>query len=79
MIYAYALKAMKMPRLNGGEGMLGAAGRVLRVKEHGAIVFVHGELWSAEVRGEALAPGDEVAIIGFEGLKLRARKRRTAA
>lgn len=74
-VYGYALKAMRMPRLNGAEGMLGASGRVVRVEERGATVLVRGELWSAEMGGERLAPGEEVTIIGFEGLKLRARRR----
>lgn len=78
IVYLYAWKAMRMPRLNGIDGMLGASGRVVRVDERGATLLVHGELWSAEARGEKLALGDEAIIAGFEGLRLRVRKRRAA-
>jgi len=76
VIYAYAWKVMKMPRLNGIEGLLGATGRVVHVGERVATLFLHGELWSVEPQGEKLSVGDQAVVVGFEGLRLRAQKRR---
>ena len=73
-IYAYALKAMRMPRVNGAEGMLGETGRVVGVGERGATLFFHGELWSADVEGELPAAGDAARIVGIEGLRLRIKR-----
>lgn len=76
-VYACAVKAMRLPRLNGTDGMLGATGRVAQVSERGATLIVHGELWSADSSGEKLAVGDQAVILGVEGLRLRVRKRYT--
>lgn len=75
VIYAYAVKAMRMPRLNGLEGMLGASGTVAQVGERRATLLVHGELWTADADGEKFAVGDQAVILGVDGLRLRARKR----
>jgi membrane-bound serine protease (ClpP class) len=37
-------------------------------------VQVHGELWSARAEGGEIEEGEEVVIVGVEGLKLRVRK-----
>jgi membrane protein implicated in regulation of membrane protease activity len=73
VLYWYWLKSARMPKLNGAEGMLGARGRVDR-GERQVKFFFHGELWSAEADGDALAVGDEAVVVGIEGLRLRVRK-----
>ncbi|TAK42425.1 MAG: hypothetical protein EPO27_17035 [Betaproteobacteria bacterium] len=78
-VYGYAMKAMQVPRMNGGEGMLGAHGRVVRVDGRRAMLLVGGELWSAEAPEQSLAPGDAVIIEAIDGLTLRARKCRDAS
>jgi membrane protein implicated in regulation of membrane protease activity len=65
---------MRMPRVNGAEGMLGETGRVVGVGERGATLFFHGELWSADVEGELPAAGDAARIVGIEGLRLRIKR-----
>jgi inner membrane protein len=72
--YWYAFKAARMPEVNGAEGMVGARGRVVQCGEDCVTLFFHGELWSAEAVGEALAVGDEAVVEGIEGLRLRVRK-----
>lgn len=74
IVYWYALKSARMPKLNGAEAMLGARGRVVHCRERRVTLFFHGELWSADVDGEPLAVGDEAAVVGIEGLQLRVRK-----
>jgi len=77
-LYAYAVKAMRQRPLNGAEGMVGEAGRVVEAGERGATLFYHGELWRAQVEGEPLVPGDEALIVGIDGLRLRIRRKVTA-
>ena len=74
VLYWYAWKSAKMPKLNGAEGMLGVRGRVVHCGERSVTLFFHGELWSAETGGETLAVGDEAVVVGIEGLRLRVRK-----
>lgn len=74
IVYWYALKSARMPKLNGAEGMLGARGRVVDCGERYVKLFFHGEVWSADTDGEPLAVGDEAVVVGIEGLRLRVRK-----
>ena len=74
ILYWYAWKSARMPKLNGAEGMLGAHARVVHCGERSVTLFFHGELWSADAGGEALAVGDEAVVVGIEGLRLRVRK-----
>lgn len=76
IFYAYTFKAMRQPRLNGAEAMLGQTGSIVDIGEDGATLFFHGELWRADVNGEPLAPGDEALIVGIEGLRLKIRRTR---
>lgn len=73
LVYAYAWKVWRMPRLNGLEAMLGVQGKVVAVGSHDVTVLLKGELWSAQVAGDALAVGDVVVVDGAEGLSLRVR------
>jgi membrane protein implicated in regulation of membrane protease activity len=74
-LYAYTVKAMRQPRLNGAEAMLGEEGRVLDVDASGARLLFHGELWHAQVEGEPVAPGEQALIVGVEGLYLKIRRK----
>lgn len=78
-VYGCAWKAMQAPRMNGTEALLRRRGRVVRVDEHRAMLLVGGELWAAEAPEQTLAPGDEVIIVGFDGLTLRAKESRRVA
>jgi len=78
-VYGCAWKAMKAPRMNGTETLLGRRGRVVHVDEHRAMLLVGGELWAAGALEQTLALGDEAIIVGFDGLTLRARKCRDAS
>ncbi len=74
-LYICTIRAMRQPVLNGPECMVGESGRVVKLGERGATLFVHGELWLAEVEGEPMVPGEEALIVGVEGLRLRAVRR----
>ena len=52
-LYAYALKAMRMPRLNGAEAMVGASGTVAAVGDQAVVVGVDGLRLRARKRSGA--------------------------
>lgn len=74
-IYALAIKTTRRQAMTGAEGMIGETGRVVRLEREKATLQIHGELWSAEAEGEALAVGDSARVVGIDGLRLKARKR----
>lgn len=74
VLYGYTWKAMKRPRMNGAEGMLGSEGIVVSAGERGLTLRLYGELWSARARGGSLATGDKARVVAVEGLTLRVER-----
>jgi len=75
--YRFLYQGNRMPVLNGAEAILGATGKVLEVNGRRASVWVRGELWTAQVDGEAHT-GDRVQVLGMKGLRLDVRRLPTA-
>ena len=48
VLYWYAWKSARMPKLSGAEGMLGARGRIVGCGGGHGTLFFHGELWAAD-------------------------------
>jgi membrane protein implicated in regulation of membrane protease activity len=74
VLYGHIWKAIKRPRMNGAEGMLGSEGTVVSTNERGLSLLLHGELWSARAKGESLVTGDKARIVGVDGLTLRVKR-----
>jgi membrane-bound serine protease (ClpP class) len=58
------------PVLTGGQGMIGARGRVLSWSGSAGVVLVHGERWAAAAADGALTPGQQVRVLSRRGLRL---------
>lgn len=71
LVYAGAIKAMRRPVVTGKEHMLGAKGEVVRTGSGHLTVSIDGELWSGASAGGRLDVGDEVSVVGMDGLRLR--------
>ncbi|HVS04282.1 MAG TPA: nodulation protein NfeD [Thermoanaerobaculia bacterium] len=56
----------------GSEGLVGKTGVARGSLAPRGKVFVHGEIWRA-VAAEPVAPGQEVEVVGVEGMNLRVR------
>jgi membrane protein implicated in regulation of membrane protease activity len=73
VIYWYAILAMRQPRQNGPEGMIGTVGRVV-IGELGEVRSeLHGELWPVVTTGP-LRHGDRVKVVAAESSTLRVQK-----
>jgi membrane-bound serine protease (ClpP class) len=73
---AKVVQIRRRPAAVGTHTLVGAHGQVRR----GDLVAVRGELWQARADdGTLLEPGDEVAVVGVEGLSLVVRPVRTPA
>lgn len=62
-------RARGRPVLTGGQGMIGARGRVLSWAGHAGTVIVRGERWAAVAPSE-LAEGQPVRVLSRRGLRL---------
>lgn len=70
-----AVKAQKRRIETGREELIGRLGVARSPLAPAGMVFLEGELWSAEAApGSAIAPGDSVVVERLEGLKLVVRK-----
>lgn len=74
VIYAFALRAMRMPVCTGAEALVHATGTVRSVDGRKAAVWIQSELWSAEYGSEPLAEGDRVEVTAIDGLTLKVQK-----
>jgi membrane-bound serine protease (ClpP class) len=73
---AKVLQVRRRPAQVGTHTIIGARGLVRR----DGMIAVRGELWQAQAEnGEELEPGEEVDVVGIEGLSLRVRRARTPA
>lgn len=75
VVYVCAMKAMRTPRMNGAEALIGATGRIVGLGNRIATLQLHGELWSVDAPGGQFAIGDEAIVTGIDGLRLIARRR----
>ncbi|MCG6875281.1 MAG: NfeD family protein [Betaproteobacteria bacterium] len=73
-VYWLAVRAMRAPVVVGIGTLLRAIGTVRATDGRKASVWVGSELWSAEPQEGALAVGDVVEVVGFEGLRLIVKK-----
>ena len=65
----------RMRKRVGGEAMVGEVGEIVEFKDGKGLVKVRGELWQCRSE-EELRKGDEVVVIGRDGLTLFVRKLR---
>ena len=60
-------------QITGAEGMIGRKGRVIKALTPKGVVRVGDESWKAQSSGEEIETGEEVEVVGVEGLTLKVR------
>lgn len=73
-VYWLMMKAMRRPVAMGIETMQHAIGVVRYVEGRTATIWARSELWSAEPEAENLRVGDEVEVVGANGVVLKVKK-----
>lgn len=76
--YGLALRSAHRLVETGREAILHGRGRVVKARGRRFTVRLDGELWNAESR-DTLRTGDEVRVIGIEGLVLSVERLARAA
>ena len=72
------IRGQRRRKATGTEGMVGRLALARTPLEPNGTVLAEGELWSARAEGDHVQPGDEVTILGVDGLRLRVQKPRAS-
>lgn len=70
-------RAQKLRVVTGAEGMIGKIAEARTDLKPRGKVFVEGEYWNAVAEGEPVKKGEEVRVVGVDGLLLRVRKEKS--
>ena len=77
--YRRGSRALKKKPLCGLPDMVGIQGEVVSPIAPEGLVRINGELWQAKSAGGRMDTGEEVTVVGQDGLKLVVRKSSTTA
>ncbi len=73
--YRMGSRALRRKPVHGLPVVLGSEGKVVSPLVPEGMVRIKGELWMAKSTSETMATGEEVIVVGQDGLKLIVRKR----
>ena len=73
--YRMGSRALRRKPVHGLTAMLGSEGEVVSPLVPEGMVRIKGELWMAKSAGGEIDTGEEVTVVGQDGLKLIVRKR----
>ena len=74
IIYRRGSRALRRKPLDGLPDMVGSQGEVVSPLAPEGLVRIKGELWQAESASGRIDTGEEVTVVGQDGLKLVVRK-----
>ncbi|MCK4368689.1 MAG: hypothetical protein KAV68_03350 [Dehalococcoidales bacterium] len=73
VIHKAVIPTFHKKQITGSEGMIGMKGRVIKPLMPKGVVRVGDEFWKAKSSGEDIETGEEVEVVGVEGLTLEVR------
>lgn len=73
VIHKAVIPTFHQKQITGSEGMIGMKGRVIKPLTPKGVVRVGDESWKAKSSGEYIEIGQEVEVVGVEGLTLKVR------
>lgn len=74
-----AIRAHMRKVTTGGQGLLGAGGRVVTKLDPKGQTIVEGELWRARAVEGEIGEGEEISVVGQDGFTLLVRRREAGA
>ncbi len=72
--YRIGSRALRRKPLVGLPHMVGSKGKVVSPLVPEGLVRIRGELWMAETENNNIGTGEQVTVVGQDGLKLTVRK-----
>ncbi len=73
-IYQMGSRALRKKPLVGLPAMVGSKGKVVSLLAPWGLIKIKGELWVATSVGKSIDTGEEIMVVGQDGLKLIVRK-----
>ena len=73
VIHKAIIPTFHKKKTTGSEGMIGLTGEVIESLTPVGVIRVGGEYWKAKTVGENIAVGEEVEILGLNGLILKVK------
>jgi membrane-bound ClpP family serine protease len=74
IIHVAVIPSFHRKQVNGREGMIGEQGRAIEALTPIGIIIVNGEYWSAKSINDRIEAGENVEIVGLEGLTLKVKR-----
>lgn len=75
VMHKLVIPALHRRKITGSEGMLGLEGRVVKSLTPSGTISVKGEYWTARSNGENIPIGEQVEIVGIDGLTLQVKRK----
>jgi membrane-bound ClpP family serine protease len=75
IMHKLVIPALHRKKVTGSEGMLGLEGRVIKSLTPGGTISVKGEYWTARSIGKNIPVGEQVEIVGMDGLTLQVKRK----
>jgi membrane-bound ClpP family serine protease len=75
IMHKAVVPALRRRKVNGAEGMIGMIGKVTEPLQPAGTVKIKGEYWKAKSVDGEIKMGDDVEVLGIDGLNLEVRKK----
>ena len=75
IMHKLVIPALHRRKITGSEGMLGLEGRVIKSLAPRGTISVKGEYWTARSIGKNIPVGEQVEIVGMDGLTLQVKRK----
>jgi len=76
IMHKLVIPALHRRKITGSEGMLGLEGRVIKSLAPSGTITVKGEYWTARSIGKNIPVGEQVEIVGMDGLTLQVKRKK---
>ena len=73
IIHRAIVPSLRLRKVTGKEGMMGEVGEVAKTLKPQGVIKVRDEYWQAESENGNISRGEEVEIIGINGLTLKVK------
>jgi membrane-bound serine protease (ClpP class) len=74
-IHRAVVRALRRRLVTGGEGMVGASGKVIETLDTAGMVEIKGEYWKAVSTRAKIEKGREVEVVDIKGLTLEVKEK----
>jgi membrane-bound serine protease (ClpP class) len=74
MVVSAILRSRRMPAVTGAQALIGRHAVARSALNPEGIIFLEGERWLATAEDKGAREGEQVTIVGVDGLRLRVRK-----